>query len=44
MRVKVIAHHPGEGAFPTFAKGTAVTMSVVAFTDGKAAVRQTLRI
>jgi len=26
MRVKAIAWHPGEGAFPTFTKGTAVTM------------------
>jgi hypothetical protein len=26
MRVKVIAQHPGEGAFPTFAKGTVVTI------------------
>jgi hypothetical protein len=26
LRVKVIAQHPGEGAFPTFAKGTMVTM------------------
>jgi len=26
MRVKVIAPHPGEGKFPTFAKGTSVTM------------------
>ena len=26
MRVKVIAPHPGEGAFPTFEKGTVVTM------------------
>ena len=26
MRVKVIAQHPGEGTFPIFAKGTAVTM------------------
>ena len=25
-KVKVIAEHPGEGAFPTFAKGTAVTL------------------
>jgi len=26
MKVKVIALHSGEGAFPTFAKGAAVTM------------------
>ena len=26
MRVRVIAQHPGEGAFPTFAKGTSVTV------------------
>ena len=26
MKVKVIAQHSGEGAFPTFAKGTAVTL------------------
>jgi len=25
MRVRVIAQHPGEGTFPTFVKGTAVT-------------------
>jgi len=25
MKVQVIAQHPGEGAFPTFVKGTAVT-------------------
>jgi len=25
MKVKVIAPHPGEGAFPTFEKGTVVT-------------------
>lgn len=24
MKVKVIAQHPGEGTFPTFAKGTTV--------------------
>ena len=26
MRVTVIKQHPGEGSFPTFAKGTAVAM------------------
>jgi len=26
MKVKVVAHHRGEGVFPTFAKGTAVIM------------------
>ena len=26
MKVTVIAQHPGEGAYPTFAKGTAVTL------------------
>jgi len=26
MKVKVIAQHPGEGVFPTFVEGTAVTL------------------
>jgi len=27
MKVKVIRQHPGEGQFPTFSKGTAVTLT-----------------